>query len=72
MDWLHKAQTKSYQTEPDEKAAGSIWLPGPEICRKLEGSWPQTAPELHFVYKRRRNMVLSNSIWPINAQDQTI
>ena len=43
MDWLHQAQTarqKLYQTEPDEKAAGSVWLPGPEVCRKLEGSWP--------------------------------
>ena len=33
-------QTKSCQTEPDEKVAGSVWLPGPKVCRKLEGSWP--------------------------------
>ena len=34
------SQTKSCQTEPDEKVAGSVWLPGPKVCRKLEGSWP--------------------------------
>ena len=33
-------QTKSCQTEPDEKVAGSVWLPGPKIGRKIEGSWP--------------------------------
>ena len=34
------SQTKSCQTEPDEKVAGSVWLPGPKVCRKLEGKWP--------------------------------
>ena len=42
MDWLHQAptarQNKWYQTEPDEKLAGSVWLTGPEVCRKLKGS----------------------------------
>ena len=33
------SQTKSYQTEPDEKAAGFVWLLGPEVCRKLEEGW---------------------------------
>ena len=33
------SQTKSNQKEPDEKVTGSVWLPGPEVCRKLEGSW---------------------------------
>ena len=32
------SQIKSYQTEPDEEVAGSVWLPGPEVGRKLEGS----------------------------------
>ena len=32
------SQTKSCQTVPDQKNAGSIWLLGPEVCRKLEGS----------------------------------
>ena len=75
MDWLHQAQTarqnhaRRSQTEPDEKVAGSVWLPGPKVCRKLEGSWPdcityQTASELYFVYKKRQNLVLSGSIWP--------
>ena len=32
------SQTKSCQTVPDQKFAGSIWLPGPEVCRTLEGS----------------------------------
>ena len=46
MVWLHQdqtSQTKSSQTEQDQKMAGSIWLPGPEICRKLKGSWPDYA-----------------------------
>ena len=38
MDWLHQAQT-----EPDEKVAGSVWLPGPEVCRKLQESCPDDA-----------------------------
>ena len=29
-------QTKSCQTEPDEKIAGSIWLPGPETAGNLK------------------------------------
>ena len=28
---------------PDQKMAGSIWLPAPEVCRKLETSWPDCA-----------------------------
>ena len=44
MNWLRTSspynQTKSYLTEPDEKAAGSVWLPGPKVCRKLGGGWP--------------------------------
>ena len=46
MVWLHQdqtSQTKSSQTEPDQKMAGSIWLPAPEVCRKLETSWPDWA-----------------------------
>ena len=60
MKWLHQDQTKSSQTEPDQKMAGSIWLPAPEPCRKLETSWPdcarlcQTTPKLPFVYKKDR------------------
>ena len=34
------SQKKSCQTEPEEKVAGSVWLPGPEVGRKLKGSWP--------------------------------
>lgn len=48
MPWLHQGpdcQTKLCQTEPDEKVAGSIWLPGPEVCRKLEGSWLDCASQ---------------------------
>ena len=26
-----------------QKIAGSIWFPGPEVCRKLEGNWPDCA-----------------------------
>ena len=26
-----------------QKMAGSIWLPAPELCRKLEASWPDCA-----------------------------
>ena len=46
MPWLHQgpdSQTKSSQTEPDKKFAGSIWFPGPKIWRKIEGSWPDWA-----------------------------
>ena len=46
MVWLHQdptSQTKSSQTEPDQKMAGSIWLPAPKVCRKLEGSGPDCA-----------------------------
>ena len=46
MVWLHQdqtSQTKSSQTEPDQIMAGSIWLPAPEVCRKLEGSDPDCA-----------------------------
>ena len=46
MVWLHQdqtSQTKSSQTEPDQKMAGSIWLPAPEVAGELEGSWPDCA-----------------------------
>ena len=31
------------QTEQDQNLAGSIWLPGREVCRKLQGSGPDCA-----------------------------
>ena len=34
-----------HETEPEVKVAGSVWLPGPEVCRKLEGSWPDGAKQ---------------------------
>ena len=61
MVWLHQgqtSQTKSSQTEQDRKMAGSIWLPGPEVSRKLPEliRWCQTAPEFPFVY-------IKDTIW---------
>ena len=57
------SQTKSYQTEPGEKAADSVWLPGPEVCRKLEGSWPDCT-------RQRQNITLftkGDEIWRCQA-----
>ena len=47
MNWLHQAHatTQAYLTEPDEKAAGSVWLPGPEVCRQLGGRVGQILPD---------------------------
>ena len=42
---------KSYQTEPAEKVPGSVWLPRPKVCRKLEGSWPDCT-------RQRQNLTL--------------
>ena len=39
----YQSQTKLSQTEQDQNTAGSIWLPGPEVCRKLQGSGPDCA-----------------------------
>ena len=58
------SQTKSCQTEPDEKVAGSVWLPGPEVWRKLEGSWPDCT-------RQRQNFTLitkRDRIWCCLAQ----
>ena len=42
---LSNALATSRLRLPDEKIAGSTLLPGPgpEVCRKLEGSWPDGA-----------------------------
>ena len=63
--WLHHDQTsktKSSQTEPDQKMAGSIWLPGPEVYRKLQGSWPDYARQhqnVHLCIKK----TVSGVVW---------
>ena len=61
MPWLHQSpdsQTKSCQTEPDEKVAGSVWLPGPKVCRKLEGSWPDcTRQRQNFTLFTKRDWI---------------
>ena len=52
------------QTEPDKKIAGSSWLPGPEVCRKLKVSWPDCA-------RQHQNFPLftkENIIWCCLAQ----
>ena len=52
------SQTKSCQTEPDEKVAGSVWLPGPKVCRKLEGSWPDcTRQHQNFTLFTKRDRI---------------
>ena len=58
------SQTKSCQMEPDEKIAGSVWLPGPKVCRKLEGSWPDcTRQDSVRILLRLQKETESGVVW---------
>ena len=42
MEWHTKPRQldKIVPHRAEWKSCCSVWLPGPEVCRKLEGSWP--------------------------------
>ena len=64
MDWLQQGPDIQTKFVPDKKVAGSVWLPGPKVCRKLEGSWPDCT-------RQRQNFTLftkRDRIWCCLAQ----
>ena len=49
-----------HETEPEVKVAGSVWLPGPEVCRKLEG---QIEPDCARISLYLQKETESSVVW---------